>query len=211
MGVRERKQRDFEKRRGLILDTARKLFHRNGFAGVTLDDIALEIEFSKGTIYNHFQSKEEIFAQILFGHLDLLAGALKEAGANSTSREDGVRRALDAYLRFYDQHPEYGRLLFFADAISNKERIPAALLKEIHRRRIAALHELQRILTKSGESGRALPSRDAARMSVLLWGMLNGILQLVESGQIGRTGLDKMLDLAFDVVMNGLNGFNPKS
>ena len=62
MGTRERKEREFETRRRLILDKAMDLFQKNSFAGVTLDDIASAIEFSKGTIYNHFGSKEEIYA-----------------------------------------------------------------------------------------------------------------------------------------------------
>ena len=206
MGIRERKQRDIEKRRHLILDTARRLFHRKGFSGVTVDDIALEIEFSKGTIYSHFASKEEIFGQILLEHLIILAGYLKEAAATSATREDGVRRALETYLRFYDQHREYGQLLFFADALSNRERIPAGLRKEIDRKRIACLYELQRILRKKGRTGDPLSPNAATRLGLLLWGMINGILQLVESHQIERGELDKLVTLGFDIVSNGWNG-----
>jgi AcrR family transcriptional regulator len=206
LGIRERKKRDYEKRRILILETARRLFHRKGFGGVTLDEIALEIEFSKGTIYSHFASKEEIFAQILLGHLNLLAGYLKEAASTSADREDGVKRALETYLHFYDQHREYGQLLFFADAISNRERIPAPLRREIDRKRIACLYELQRILRKKGRAGDPLTPNAATRLGLLLWGMINGILQLVESRQIERGELDKLVSLGFDIVSNGWNG-----
>jgi AcrR family transcriptional regulator len=210
MGIRERKKRDYEKRRTLILETARRLFHRKGFAGVTLDDIAGEIEFSKGTIYNHFTSKEEIFGQVLLGHLNLLAGYLKDAAATSATREDGVKRALDAYLRFYDQHREYGQLLFFADANSNRERIPTALRKEIDRKRIACLFELQQILRKGGRGGEPLPPTAATRLGLLLWGMINGLLQLVESRQIERGEMDKLVELGFGIVTNGWNGLPTK-
>ncbi len=206
MGIRERKKRDYEKRRILILDTARRLFHRKGYGGVTLDEIALEIEFSKGTIYNHFASKEEIFAQILLGHLNLLAGYLKEAASTSATREEGVRRALEAYLRFYDQHREYGQLLFFADTVNTRERIPAGLRKDLDRKRIACLYELQRILRKKGRTGDPLTPNAATRLGLLLWGMINGILQLAESHQIERGEMDKLVTLGFDIVSNGWNG-----
>jgi len=206
MGIRERKTRDYEKRRTLILETARRLFHRKGFGGVTLDEIALEIEFSKGTIYSHFASKEEIFAQILLGHLNLLAGYLKEAAAVSATREDGVRRALEAYLRFYDQHREYGQLLFFADTINTRERIPVGLRRDLDRKRIACLYELQQILRKKGQTGDPLTPNAATRLGLLLWGMINGLLQLVESHQIERGEMDKLVSLGFDIVSNGWNG-----
>ena len=207
MGIQERKKRDFETRRTLILDTARRLFHRKGFGGVTLDEIALEIEFSKGTIYSHFASKEEIFAQILLGHLNLLVGVLKEAASTSANREEGVKRALEAYLRFYDQHREYGQLLFFADTVNTRERIPLGLRKELDRKRIACLYELQRILRKTGRASAAPLSPNAAtRLGLLLWGMINGILQLVESHQIERGEMDKLVTLGYDIVSNGWNG-----
>ncbi len=206
MGIRERKKRDYEKRRTLILETARRLFHRKGFGGVTLDEIALEIEFSKGTIYSHFASKEEIFAQILLGHLNLLAGYLKEAAATSATREDGVRRALEAYLRFYDQHREYGQLLFFADTVNTRERIPVGLRKDLDRKRIACLYELQQILRKKGRTGDPLAPSAATRLGLLLWGMVNGLLQLAESHQIDRGEMDKLVALGFDIVSNGWNG-----
>ena len=196
MGIRERKQREYEKRKNLILDTARKMFRRKSFNGVTLDEIAHEIEFSKGTIYSHFESKEEIFAQILLEHLHRLLNYLKQASKTSSGTEDGIRRALAAYLRFYDQHRDYCRLLFFVDVLSDQYRIPEKLLKEIHRKKIACLSELQRILNKS--------AKDAKNLALLLWGMINGILQLVESRQIKRSDLDRLIDLGFTVVMSGL-------
>ena len=206
MGIRERKKRDYENRRTLILETARRLFHRKGFGGVTLDEIALEIEFSKGTIYSHFASKEEIFAQILLGHLNLLAGVLKEAASNSANREEGVKRALEAYLRFSDQHREYGQLLFFADTVNTRERIPAGLRKDLDRKRIACLYELQRILRKNGRGAAPLAPGAATRLALLLWGMINGILQMVESHQIERGEMDKLVALGYDIVSNGWNG-----
>jgi len=212
MGIAERKQRDYDRRRALILSAARRAFRRRGFAGVTLDDIALKIEFSKGTIYSHFQSKEEIFAQILVGHLDRLIEVLKKAAAASVSTEDGIRRALEAYLRFYDQHRDYGQLLFFVDAHDNREHIPDRVKKEIHRRKLACLRELQRILAGPERTESKARSAAAKDLALLLWGMLNGILQLHESRQIERAELGHMIDLGFGVVMNGLpNIFNPKT
>ena len=196
MGIRERKQREYEKRKNLILDTARKMFHRKSFNGVTLDEIAHEIEFSKGTIYSHFESKEEIFAQILLEHLNRLIDYLKQASETSSGTEDGVRRALAAYLHFYDQHRDYCRLLFFVDILSDQYRIPETLLQEISRKKVACLSELQRILSKS--------AKNAKNLALLLWGMINGILQLVESRQIKRSDLDRLVELGFEIVMSGL-------
>jgi AcrR family transcriptional regulator len=206
MGVRERKQREYAKRKNLILDTARRFFKRRGFSSVTIDDIASEIEFSKGTIYSHFESKEEIFAQLLLDQLDKLTVVLGQAAASCSSSEDGVRRALDAYLNFYEQNSDYGQLMFFVDTLSNQSNIPEKLLNEIRRRKIACLAHLQSILKKGPAGSRGGDGGEVKDLALLLWGMLNGILQLVESRQIRSDDLDRLIALGFDVVTSGLSG-----
>jgi AcrR family transcriptional regulator len=55
-----RKERERAVREELILTHARRLLLSNGFQGLSLDELARSIEYSKGTIYLHFESKEDI-------------------------------------------------------------------------------------------------------------------------------------------------------
>jgi AcrR family transcriptional regulator len=59
-----RKQRELYEREQLILDTAQQILQHEGLHGLTMDRVAAEIEYSKGTVYNHFSSKEEIVSGI---------------------------------------------------------------------------------------------------------------------------------------------------
>ena len=204
MGTRERKERDFESRRRLILATAKDLFVRNGFSGVTLDDIASGIEFSKGTIYNHFGSKEEIYATILLEHLDVLLAGLKEATGTGRDMAERVWNSMKAYVRFYREHREHFKLLFFIDMVSDHVRIPDALLKEIRLRKIACLLELQNAVKEGVRTGEIGSGRTAARISLVMWGAINGIIHLAESRQVREEELDGLIAVAFDVVLAGL-------
>lgn len=204
MGTRERKEREFETRRRLILDKAMDLFRKNGFAGVTLDDIASAIEFSKGTIYNHFGSKEEIYASILVEHLNILLSCLKEAARTGRDTHERLRNSMKAYVRFYREHREYFKLLFFIDLVSDHFRIPDALLKEIRTLKIACLLELQNVVKEGVRSGELEGGRPAAQVSMVMWGMINGIIQLVESRQFKEEDLDRLIGLGFEIVLGGL-------
>jgi len=62
---RKKKEREKENRRNTILKAARRLFFDRGFKAVTVDSIAAKSEISKGSIYLCFESKEEIYTQIL--------------------------------------------------------------------------------------------------------------------------------------------------
>jgi len=204
MGTRERKEREFETRRRLILATATELFQKDGFAGVTLDDIAAAIEFSKGTIYNHFGSKEEIYASILVEHLNILLSCLKEAVRTGRNTPERLRNSMKAYVRFYREHREYFKLLFFIDLVSDHYRVPDTLLKEIRTLKIACLLELQNVVREGVRSGELEGGRPAAQVSMVMWGMINGIIQLVESRQFKEEDLDRLIGLGFEIVLGGL-------
>ena len=60
-----RKERERLIRKQEIIDASVKLFAGKGFNNTTLDDIAASSEFGKGTIYNYFSSKEEIYSEIV--------------------------------------------------------------------------------------------------------------------------------------------------
>jgi len=204
MGIRERKEREFETRRRLILATAVDLFQKQGFAGVTLDDIASAIEFSKGTIYNHFGSKEEIYASILVEHLNILLSCLKEAARTGRDTPEKLRNSMKAYVRFYREHRESFKILFFIDLVSDHYRIPGALLKEIRTLKIACLLELQNVVRAGVRSGELEGARPDPQVSLVLWGTLNGIIQLVESRQFKEEDLDRLVSLGFEIVLEGL-------
>ena len=65
MSSEERRKKEKENRKNSILKVARKLFFERGFKSVTVDLIAAKAEVSKGSIYLYFDSKEEIYTQIL--------------------------------------------------------------------------------------------------------------------------------------------------
>jgi TetR/AcrR family transcriptional regulator len=206
MGIAERRQRECENRKNLVLATARKLFSQKGFANVKLDDIATEIEFSKGTIYSHFESKEEIYAHVLLEHLQSLLGFIKNAVQASGNSPQAIRDCLEVYVQFYNDHPKYFQMLFFVDLFSNHYRIPDRLLKEISIQKIACLAVLQKVLARGIKAGEIDAKYSPKEMALMLWGMINGILQLAESQQIKVNELDTLIRVSFDVVIKGMKG-----
>jgi AcrR family transcriptional regulator len=53
-----------ETRRKEILGAALALFERQGYAATTMDDVAAAAGISKGSIYNYFQNKQDLFTQL---------------------------------------------------------------------------------------------------------------------------------------------------
>ena len=108
-----RKRLSGEERRAAILDSALAVFADRGYHASSIDDIAREAGVSKALIYEHFSSKQELYAELIEHHADELferiATAIAEAGSEGAARL-GV--GVDAFYGFVEDHRVAWRMLF---------------------------------------------------------------------------------------------------
>ncbi len=64
MAERWTRERRLEHTRSLLLDAAERVFGEKGFTSATLDDIAYAAGYTKGAIYKHFATKEDLFLAV---------------------------------------------------------------------------------------------------------------------------------------------------
>ena len=48
-----------------VIETALELFSQNGFLGTSMSDIASQLKITKGALYKHYESKQQILEQII--------------------------------------------------------------------------------------------------------------------------------------------------
>src|SRR6478672_10046742 len=114
MGTQERRERERQELRTKILDAARALFSAHGYDAVTMRKIAEAIEYSPTAIYQHFQDKETLVAELCRHDFRSFAGHFAAAAA----LEDPVERlcaAGRAYFAFAGECPQHYRSMFMAD------------------------------------------------------------------------------------------------
>src|SRR4051812_10976806 len=58
------RERRLERTRALLLDAAEEVFAEKGFTPASLDDIAHAAGYTKGAIYKHFSTKEDLFLAV---------------------------------------------------------------------------------------------------------------------------------------------------
>ena len=83
---------DRDARREAILDVAQDVFLDEGFAAASMSTIAARLGGSKGTLYNYFKSKEELFNAYVQRRCMWQHDAIYELAA----RRDGAGRAAHA-------------------------------------------------------------------------------------------------------------------
>ena len=107
MSTLTRKQREIQERRGKILDVARRLFVTEGYHGLSMDRVAAELDYSKGTIYNHFPCKEEILIALANEALSIRTVMFRKAAqyaGNSRERLAAVGMAVEHFVRRFPNH-----------------------------------------------------------------------------------------------------------
>ena len=100
-------------RRGEIVDAARSVFARRGFARGIIDEIAKEARIAKGTVYLHFRSKTEIYKAVLdrdmmalkkdtLERINAAAGLKDKIGAFTLARLESAEARKD-FFRIMDR------------------------------------------------------------------------------------------------------------
>lgn len=118
-----------QNKRDAILCAALELFVIQGFAGTSMDDIALKARVARQTIYNHFSGKQEVFRALAGSLTDRVTGPLPDEGWPAGLREvlvDLARRMRVLFLQPSSlalhrlliceapQFPELGREVYLA-------------------------------------------------------------------------------------------------
>jgi AcrR family transcriptional regulator len=113
MSTTPRKRLTGEERRIAILDSALSVFAQRGYHASSIDDIARDGGISKALIYEHFASKQDLYAELLEQHAGQLFSALAEAISDAgTSASARLAVGFDAFYRFVEEHRVAWRMLF---------------------------------------------------------------------------------------------------
>ena len=72
------RQAQFRAREALIFQVAEELLLENGEAGMTLDALAAELDLAKGTLYKHFQSKDELYMLLIIRNERMLLEMIQD-------------------------------------------------------------------------------------------------------------------------------------
>jgi len=108
------KQQEIQQREARILAVARPIVVHEGYHGLSMDRIAEELEYSKGTIYNHFSCKEEIIIALAIENMtkriDLFRQAAEFKGC-SRYRMMAIGEAAEIFVRQYADYFQFEQIL----------------------------------------------------------------------------------------------------
>src|SRR5260370_15561078 len=158
-----------------ILRTAARLFQQRGYDATSMNDVAAALKLSKGGLYHHFQSKDEILFEIMNHAMDITQERVLNPVRGIADPEEQLR----ALIRLHIEVVLSPRDREITVMLHENHPLPPALRKRINARKKDYIHFLENLMAevqnKSQHQPRGKVSPRAAAFALL--GMINWIYQ----------------------------------
>lgn len=99
-------------RRAQLLAVAREVFVEDGYHGAAMEQIATRAGVTKPVLYQHFESKKELYLALLEEDISSLRDAILSAIDGARSNRDRIQRGVAAYVEFIEANEGSFHLLF---------------------------------------------------------------------------------------------------
>ena len=184
----------------LILDSAEKLFVQKGYSETSINDIAAEADFSRTSIYQYFNSKEEIYLHILERYTDPLTERLREATAAEPTVPDKIRAFLEELKKMKHEKSNFFEL-YFIQRHQVEPRLPEQLRTQLNQKRRRLENVFREFYQEGVGKGEVRPIRfkDASN---LFFAQIMGMMLLHEYyGNEFDVTLDEHLDMSLQLYL----------
>ena len=156
-----------------ILRTAARLFQQQGYDATSMNDVAAALRLSKGGLYHHFQSKDEILFHIMSHAMDITEGQV----INVVRKIDGVEERLRTLIRLHIEVVLSQEDREITVMLHENHPLPPALRRKINGRKKDYVHFVENLVAEvqrqRGSTSQVTPR--AAAFALL--GMINWIYQ----------------------------------
>ena len=165
MSKREKKKEDNRLR---LIRSAAESFAAQGIKGANINLISVGAGLGKGTVYNYFPSKKELYLAVLEWAGDNLEAKLEEMDGVSSETQAGLKALAAVLLAFYQTQTDLAKLLI-RSAASHEVDHQQALVRAFD----PLLSRFKEVLERGRDKGELKTDLDPFLSAVTLWGMVN--------------------------------------
>ena len=156
-----------------ILRTAARLFQQRGYDATSMNDVAASLKLSKGGLYHHFQSKDEILFEIMNHAMELTQ---ERVIGPVRAIPDPVER-LRALIRLHLEVVLSPRDREITVMLHENHPLPPALRKRINARKKEYIHFVEGLVADVQRARQARGAVSPRAAAFALLGMINWIYQ----------------------------------
>lgn len=166
-----RRERDFQRHRAEIMEAAEKLFEEIGYSESTMEIIAERAEFSKGSLYNYFDTKEILFYEILNRKTEIFTVGINKAVDKALGKTDKLNALVEFYLIFLLENIGFFKIVQSVKySLANQTQ--KELLTSFRENYFNHIKGISSIVKLNGEKS----EEESILIASAISGMLNGII-----------------------------------
>lgn len=187
MGITERKEREKEEMRLLILKAARKLFLEQGFEKTSVRNIADAIEYSPATLYLYYKDKNELLFAV---HEDAFLKLMEELSSVKDIKEPFERLVEmgHRYIKYAIENPELYDLMFIMTAPMET----LACRDEIWEDGLKSFGLLKWVIQDCSNGG-YFKNYDIENLSITIWAYMHGLVTIYLKNRMSMFQDDQQL------------------
>jgi len=156
-----------------ILRTAARLFQQRGYDATSMNDVAAALKLSKGGLYHHFQSKDEILFEIMNHAMEITQERVLTPVRGIADPEERLR----ALIRLHIEVVLSPRDREITVMLHENHPLPPGLRKRINTRKKDYVHFVENLIAEVQRSRHARNSVSPRAAAFALLGMINWIYQ----------------------------------
>ena len=156
-----------------ILRTAARLFQQQGYDATSMNDVAAALKLSKGGLYHHFQSKDEILFNLMNHALDVTQERVIDAVQDIADPEERlrtvIRRHIEVVMSVRDRE--------ITVMLHENHPLPPAMRRKINARKKDYVHFMENLIAEVQRQRGSKANVSARASAFALLGMINWIYQ----------------------------------
>lgn len=206
MGIKERKQRERERRRQQIMVAAKRVFVEKGIGKATMEDIAKEAELSPGTLYLYFKNKDDLYASLSIRVLSYLLIRIEHTLELDVEPEEKYKALVDVMYDAYQYDPLIMINMFHLQSSEMLKSLSPEILDEILDLSRKCMRGMADIFNNGIEKGMFV-ERNPIVYADIFWSIYSGVVLWEESKKIINADSDFLkptLDVAFELFYKGI-------
>jgi AcrR family transcriptional regulator len=187
MGINERREREREALRTLIVEAARDLLSEQGLDALSMRAIAERIEYSPATIYLYFRDKTELIGEVVReGFTRMHEYTQREVAKAVPDGPMAEFRAMGrAYARFAIENTAYFRVMFELPGVAQMDMQCRAADEGVTATEEPGFEAVVRAVARAADRGE-IAVRDTFEGAVVGWGLVHGLTSLYLGGHLGE-------------------------
>jgi AcrR family transcriptional regulator len=181
-----------------ILTSAKELFIEKGYHDTSMSAIAKEAGLGKGTLYWHFDSKDDLFKKMITKEGRVILAEVKELSESNLPTEDILKKFIQIRVSRMVKHRKASQMFMDNENFTNKE-----FKKTMLGIYCSLIEELEKIINKGIEED-VFETDRPDKTAAAIMGTINGLCSVVIVGHDDQLSLEENVECIYNLIMDGI-------